>query len=216
MKDLPYSLSFFLLIVSVLSGAVPVLGVNLTGDNIDAIHLYNSAVDKAMAGEFDQAVHLTDQALAIQPNFTLAQITRAGALMELGRMDEAGQTLKTALAMTTEHPSLLTSVASYYLKTADYNQAISYADLAINHNPSQVEAWIIKGTAHGELGEYQEEYAASEQALAIEPENSLALSNKEYAMHHLNSTGDKKTPISILSPVGAFLVLALIIAKKNE
>lgn len=188
----------------------------MTGGNIDAIHLYNSAVDKAMAGEFDQAVHLTDQALAIQPNFTLAHITRAGALMELGRMDEAGQTLKTALALTPEHPSLLTSVASYYLKTGDYHQAISYADMAINHNPSQVEAWIIKGTAHGERGEYQEEYAASEQALAIEPENSLALSNKEYAMHHMNSTSEKKTPISILSPVCAFLMLALIAAKKSE
>lgn len=216
MKDLPYSLLFYILIISVLFSAVPVLGVNLTGDNMEAIKLYNSAVDNAMAGEFDQAVHMSDQALAIQPNFTLAHITRAGALMELGRMDEAGETLKAALAVTPKHPSLLTSVASYYLRTGDYRQALSYADTAITYNPSQVEAWIIKGTAHGERGEYQDEYAASEQALAIEPENSLALSNKEYAMLHMNSPGENKTPISILSPLCALLVLVLIAAKKSE
>ncbi len=203
-----------ILLVFLSPGITAVTLPNMTGDNFNAIALYNQAVDEANAGRFAEAVNLSGQALSIQPNFTLAQITHAGALMELGRMDEAKTILDTALNTHPENPSVMVSISSYYLNTGNAKEAFSFADKAITLDPSMVEAWILKGTASGELGDFQEELNASNQALLVEPGNQLAQTNKEYAIHMMKN---QKTPINVVTPLMALGIFAiLIISKRRE
>ena len=204
----------FIIFILFSSSGGAVMLPNLTSDNFKAIQYYNNAVDEANAGRYEVAVNLTSQALAIQPNFTLAQVTRAGSLMELGRMDEAGITLENALNISPDNPTLLTSTASYYLKKGDNQKAASFAGRAAALNPSLVEAWIIKGTAHGELGDYQEELNASEHALQVDPNSTLALTNKAYATDMLKPK--QKSPSSLVIPIIALSALALLATRKCE
>ena len=202
-----------ILLVFLTPGISAVTLPNMTSDNFNAISLYNQAVDKANAGRFAEAVNLSGQALSIQPNFTLAQITHAGALMELGRMEEAKTILDTALHTHPENPSIMVAISSYYLKTGDAKMAYSFADKAITLDPSIVEAWILKGTASGELGNFQEELNASNQALLVEPGNQLAQTNKDYA---INMMKNKKTPINVVTPLMALGIFAILIASKRR
>ena len=163
--------------------------------NYDAIALYNRAVDEASAGRFEESANLTGQALAIQPNFTLALITRTSVLLELGRIDQAEQALNRAIALDPENPSVLASAASVRLKTGDFQEAIRNADKALEKDPTLIEAWVIKGTAHGETGEYSEEESSSQKALALDPNNTLAMDNLQYAQGHLQGTKKRETPM---------------------
>lgn len=169
-------------------------------DNFRAIELYNLAVDKASAGEFEMAVQLCDQALEIQPNFTLALITRTGACLELDEIEKAETSVQRALQLDPDDPSVLTAAASVSLRRGDDIQAISYTDRALQSDPSLIEAWIIKGTAHGNLGEFDKEKEASENALKISPGNELAITNRDYAEAMMSQTPQSPPGVWVLFP----------------
>jgi tetratricopeptide (TPR) repeat protein len=175
--------------------AIIILGIlgiasakEISQDNFGAISLYNQAVDEAQAGRYEQAVVFTDKALEIQPNFTLALVTKTGILLELGRISEAEISLNKAVSLEPDNPSVLASAASMSIQTGKMQEAIHYSEQALAKDPSLVQAWIIKGTAHGERGEFQQEIDASHKALEIEPDNQLALSNLEYAQKNIIQT----------------------------
>jgi tetratricopeptide (TPR) repeat protein len=202
------------ILVLIILIAIPVMSAEVTRvklDNRAAIELYNKAVDETAAGRFLEAINLTEQALAIQPNFTLAWVTRTGALLELGRIEEAKISLDAARVLEPDDTSVLTASASYNLQIRDYKTAIKDADKALSKDPGLIEAWIIKGTAHGELGEYQEEIHASTQALLIAPENRLVQSNLQYASEMMKK--NKKTPLFVstifIALIGGFLLLCV-------
>jgi len=167
-------------------------------DNFRAIELYNLAVDKASERDFLQAAQLCDQALEIQPNFSLALITRAGAYLELNEVEKAEKSVQRALQLDPEDPSVLTAAASVSLRRGDDSGAISYADAALFTDPALVEAWIIKGTAHGNRGEYESEKEASEQALRLSPRNELAITNRDYAEEMMDKTRQAPSGVWLL------------------
>lgn len=202
---------FFITILVILLAVGPLVqasSLNMTSENMKAIEWYNKAVDAAGAGNFEESVNLTDQALSMQPNFTLAHITRAGALLELGRIDDAKLSIESALDLEPDDSGVLATAASYYLKTGKYREAVRYADLAVVRDPSLVEAWIIKGTSHGELGEFDEELNASKKALQVAPDNQKALSNLKYASDMMNK--GKKSPIQAVSVLAALSCVVLL------
>ena len=154
-------------------------------DNFKAIALYNDASDLAYAGDFTAALSKVDEALKIIPNFTLALTTKAAILSELERYNEALEVLQLAHNLNPEDPYILANAASTYLFIGEYEYALLVIDEALSYAPGMVEAWITKGTAHGALGEFEKEIAASEEALRLDPDNAAALSNLEYALSQI-------------------------------
>lgn len=201
-----------LLLIIITGNLVSAAGVR--HDNIGAVELYNLAVDEATAGNYSQAENLTAQALSIQPNFTLALVTRTSVLISLGRINEAKESLDKALVLDPENPVVLTTAASYHLQTNENREAVQYAAKALAADPTMVEAWIIKGTAYGSLGEYEKELNASEQALNISPGNKLALTNQNYAAGMLKQ--GKKTPMSIPVLLFAILTGAVLVVMRKQ
>jgi len=154
-------------------------------------------------------VNLTDQALSLQPNFTLALVTRTGALLELNRIEEAKRSLDAARTLEPEDTSVLASAASYSLRIGDFQDAVRYANQVLEKDPQVIEAWIIKGTAHGEMGEYQEEINASTRALQIAPENTKLQSNLQYASGMMKN--GKKSPIMVSTILLSLICGALLL-----
>jgi tetratricopeptide (TPR) repeat protein len=210
----PSLILILLLLCTVMSIAIPASAAGIRHDNIGAVQLYNLAVDEATAGNFTQADNLTAQALSIQPNFTLALVTRASVLMNLRNMTGAKEALDKAMAIDPDDANVLATMASFKLQNGADREALTYTSKALEANPNLTEAWIIKGTAHGSLGEYEEELKASEQALAISPENKLAQSNKAYATGMLNYS--KKSPVSPIVPLIALICgFVLVIGRRR-
>ncbi len=205
---------FLLLTVLAVSICSPVSAAGIRHDNIGAVQLYNLAVDEATAGNYTQAENLTAQALSIQPNFTLALVTRASVLMNLGNMTGAREALDKAVQLEPQDANVLATMASYKQQTGAGREAVSYATKALEADPKLTEAWIIKGTAHGSLGEFEEELNASEQALALAPDNTLARSNKEYATKMLSQS--KKSPVSPVIPIMALLAGVVLVVGRRR
>jgi len=205
-------ITVILFIALLFCSGYPVSAAEAKPDNIKAVQIYNLAVDEANVGNYSQAENLTSQALAIQPNFTLALVTRASVLMNMRNLTGAEEALNKAIAIDPNDSSVLATMASYNLEKGENHDAITYASKALAADPTLIEAWIIKGTAHGSLGDYDEELNASEQALALDPANKLALSNKAYASGMKNQ--GKKTPMSI--PISIFAMLMGIILIVNQ
>ena len=195
---------FFLFCIGmVLLCIVPALA-GLEGPVVDALSYYNQAVDAAGQGSYEEAMNLIDKSLQIQPDFYLAQITKASLLSQKGEYSEAEDLLKQAEQSHPNNAFVLAAHASLYIETGRYKEALTAAEAALEKDPTLVEAWVLKGTAHGGLAQYEEEIHASERALQIEPAHPQALSNLKFATEsltiHQNKTGQdgaEKTPLSI-------------------
>jgi tetratricopeptide (TPR) repeat protein len=75
---------------------------------------YNKGVDLANEGKYQEALRATDNALAINESFPLAQTSKAGILVQLGRYDEAVIAADKALASNEWLPN--TFAAAYFNK----------------------------------------------------------------------------------------------------
>ena len=196
----------FSLLISLvmLPAGIATASPGLEGPVVDAVSFYNQAVDAAENGSYEEALVLVDKSLQIKPDFYLAQITKAGLLSRKGDYDEAEVLLKKAEQNHKDNPYILAAMASLYIETGEYQKALDAADSALENDPSLVEAWVLKGTSHGGLSEFEEEKYASEQALLIDPTNPEALSNYRYATQALMNYQDKndqgyagKAPLSL-------------------
>ncbi|PWR75250.1 hypothetical protein DLD82_05535 [Methanospirillum stamsii] len=195
----------------------PAYAGQMEGPLVDAVSYYNQAVDAASQGSDQMAMDFLDKALSLQPDFYLAQITKAGLLSKNGNNSEAMQLLEDVNKTHPDNKYYLATMTSVFINTGQFEKAITSADAALLKDPTLIEVWILKGTAHGALGEFEEEIIASEQALKIDPENINAISNLNYAREMItvkqNKThqgGVETTPISVFFVLTGVLVSFLL------
>lgn len=194
---------FFFIWISCISLLIAPTYGGLEGPVVDAISYYNQAVDAAANQSYDEALTLIDKSLEMQPDFYLALITKAGILQQKGNYTAAESLLEQAEKTHPDNAYVLTAQASLFIETGRYQEALKAADAAVIKDPTLVEAWVLKGTAHGGLGEFEEEKNASLQALAQDPQNPQALSNYQFATDSLKAKSRKtgqdypETPFSV-------------------
>lgn len=162
---------------------------------VEKIDLYNLAVDEAGAGNYTAAMEHIDAALAIDGNFTLAWVTKAGISSAQG--DYTGA-LTAAEAATTLNPNQADAwvvTADALLNLGRYEEAVEAADKAIALNPDMIESYIIQGTAYGRMGEFEKEIAVSEIALEIDPSDTRVLGNLHFAQANAGTPSEStQTP----------------------
>ena len=202
-------------------GSPLVTGAEMEGPMVDAISFYNQAVDAAAQGSDSQAMMYINKALEIEPDLYLALITKAGLLSKQGDHTSAMELLDHAEKKHPDNPYILAARAFVFINDGKYLQARDAASRAVAIDPTLTEAWVIKGTAHGALEEYDEELNASMQALQYDPENAEARSNFDFAQDHLNQrlddtpqTAAETTPFPGYIVLMAFLSCAYILKRK--
>lgn len=101
--------NYFLVILIVCSIVFPVMAVDSSDQLNTAGALYSESVDLAQAGKYEEALKVSDQALALNVTSMVAliQANRAGILVMLGRFDESIAAADASLAregnLTTAH-----------------------------------------------------------------------------------------------------------------
>ncbi|MDS0242851.1 MULTISPECIES: tetratricopeptide repeat protein [Haloferax] len=113
------------------------------------------------------------------------------ALAEL--VDEAG------IDPEAVDPAALVEVGLAYVAVEEYEQAVDSFGRAITYadedSPTACEAWVNRGVAHAQLGEYDEAVGAYREALRIDGDGeyaAVAETNLAYALWEL---GDSSAPL---------------------
>jgi len=172
--------------------AVSAQGATVDTVAVEKIDVYNLAVDEAQAGNYTAAMEYVDAALAIDGNFTLAWVTKAGISSAQGDYTGALAAAEQATALNPDQTEAWVVSADALVNLGRYDGAVAAADRAITLDPEMIESYIIQGTAYGKMGEYEKEIEVSEKALEINPNDVRAQTNLQFA--RANVGGDAGTP----------------------
>lgn len=198
----------FAVALLIAAGIPAVSAEDLTVDAIavEKIDLYNLAVDGAGAGNYTAAMTHIDAALAIDGNFTLAWVTKAGISSAQGDYAGALMAAETATRLNPVQTEAWVVGADALLNLGRYEEAVAAADKAIALDPEMIESYIIKGTAYGRMGEYEKEIEVSEIALEINPSDLRAQGNLHFAQANVGDAGAGAEPTQTPLPVAGTLL----------
>ena len=179
---------------------------------VEKIDLYNLAVDEAGGGNYTAAMTHIDEAIAIDGNFTLAWVTKAG--ISSAQRDYAGALAagETAIRLNQNQTEAWVVSADALVNLGRYDEAVAAADKAIALDPDMIESYIIQGTAYGQMGEYEKEIAVSERALEINPSDIRAQGNLRFAEVNAGTTSEPaETPFPLAGVILGVCALLLVI-----
>jgi len=122
--------------------------------------------------------------LALNPEDASALSNRSGALVNLGRDDEALAAFEKALALNPGDALVWYNQGVALGKLGRHEEALSSYDRSLELNPEFALAWHSLGAALGNLGRHEEALAAFEQAIALEDQAASFL-NRAKALSFL-------------------------------
>lgn len=148
--------------------------------------LYWQGVASLQAGHPAAALPALQDAVGVQPAFTEAWIKLGEALQQAGRVVEAEQAYRAALAQdSVHHPAAWNNLGYLYLQTERLAEAAPMFEKALALDPDLTVALVNAGT----LSMLQEDFAAAvprfERALVLEPDYIPALGNLAVAYGRL-------------------------------
>lgn len=152
-------------------------------------------VVQTMLRNYPSALNNLDQALASNPQFTVAYMARGYA-----RYANAISDLKLAKDNNSEEESFLERTAY----TSLLQEALQDFDKVLSLNPRVVYAWFNKGNIYYEAGDYTSAMQAYNEAIKIDPEFGEAYFNRGLA--YLNA-GNKTQAFADLSKAGELGVI---------
>jgi tetratricopeptide (TPR) repeat protein len=111
-----------------------------SGDNVDAVHYYNQAVDLAEQGKYAEALKYADKALSINRNIIPAWVQKADALNHLGRYEEAITATDSAIALKPNSSEALAVRADALNNLGRYQEALAASTRALQIDPHLIIA----------------------------------------------------------------------------
>jgi Flp pilus assembly protein TadD len=154
--------------------------------------------DVALAnGAPDTALHIAQQALALNPRDVPALVRAAEAQAALGRRDQAAHSFDQALSIAPDDAAAALGLGRLKLAT-DPGAAASVLLRLITRDPHNVAALVDLGIARDLLGQHAEAQSSYRLALALEPERTAAQINLGLS---LALSGDPQQGLAILRPI---------------
>jgi tetratricopeptide (TPR) repeat protein len=174
---------YILAILSIISCIVmPVMAADDNQTQDQATTLYNRGVRILSQNDYANAILLFDQALA--SNTTMIKKTdallytyqgKAFALIQLGKLDDAIQTVDQGLAIYPKDTMLWNNKGYALFKSGNYAGAVASYDKALSFDKNYTTALINKGDALYQMGRFQEAIDVYNKALENNPDNSAAI-----------------------------------------
>ncbi len=137
-------------------------------------------------GRDKEALETINEALDLEPEHAGALALRASGLLRLDRPQEAQEIIDRLLEQDPENREFLFLKGKALLKFYEYEAGIGYLEKALQQapkkSPEKPEILLKYGYALSKLGSFDEAIKAYDKVLSIQPENSLALSNKGFIL----------------------------------
>ena len=120
-----------------------------------AVH-YFKGISYDMKGQYDQAISQYNQAIAINPTFANAYISRGIAYAQSkGQYDQALSDFSKAIEISPQFAKAYKDRGIAYYKKGQYDQAITDYSKAIELNPRFADAYSNRAVAYYSKGEYE-------------------------------------------------------------
>jgi tetratricopeptide (TPR) repeat protein len=145
-------------------------------DHADALHLLGIIAHQVRRA--DLAVDLIGRAIEQNernPNYFLS---RANALQELKRFDEAVASYDKTLALKADSAEAFNNRGAALKELKRFGEALASFDKAVALQPDDAEAFNNRGIALQELRRFDEALASYDRALALEPDHVDAVNNR--------------------------------------
>src|SRR5919202_6316514 len=140
------------------------------------------------AGEYQQAMEIYDQMIALKPNketLVKAYWGRCDSLNKLQKPAEAIVACNDALAVIPKYPKALRSKGNAFDQQKQTIEALEFYEKATRVEPDFAEAWIDRGVALQSLGRSWEALDALDKAIALNRDSAKAWSTKGEALANL-------------------------------
>lgn len=125
----------------------------------------------------DDALRLTEQALAIKPAHLNALVTRGGALHQAGRSAEAEEMYRAALAASPNDPLALASLGGLLAESGRTDEAERALERAVQVDPDLAAAHLNYGTLLAATGRMQQAAPYLRRAVRLKETDPRALTN---------------------------------------
>ncbi len=129
-------------------------------------------------GDYNRAIQLWNEALAINPKLVEAYNNRGNAYSNKGEYDRAIADYSQALAINPNLVEVYNNRGNAYEEKGDYDRAITDYNQALAIQPEYANAYNNRGNAYQYKGDYDRAIADYNQALAIHPEYADAYYNR--------------------------------------
>lgn len=137
------------------------------------------------AGQFQKAIELYDQAIAVNPKLAEAHWGRCYSLNSVQQPDDAIAACNQALAINPNYPEALWSKGSALDQKQRFNESLKLYQQATAVKPNFAEAWNNKGVSLLALDRITEAVAAFDKATALKPGFANAWGNRGAALWKL-------------------------------
>ncbi|MBV8558521.1 MAG: tetratricopeptide repeat protein [Planctomycetaceae bacterium] len=137
-----------------------------------AVASFDSAREAFRAGDYPQALTLTDQALRQMPNDPMLHEFRALCLFAMGRYDEAAAPLYTVLSAGPGWD--WTTLVGLYPGVDTYTQQLRALEAYCNANPKAAAARFVLGSLYLTQGSSDNAAAMFKQVVALQPQDRLS------------------------------------------
>ena len=119
-------------------------------------------------GDYQAAVQSYNEYISLNPEHIKSIYNRGRAYEELGQYDKAMEDFWHVLKREPNHVSALLSVANhYYVREKDYENAVFYADKALEHDKKNAFAYTLKGRALQKLGQLTPALSSYNNAISV-------------------------------------------------
>lgn len=158
-----------------------------TTPSLEALKQYSLGLEKHRAADVQEAKTYYENALAIDPTFTMARASLGMLHLDqaaLGVLHFDSDEGKRLLTDAAQHTSNLTdkerySILAFYAQSVehDFDKAIHYYKTVLAIYPDYPDAYNSLAWVYHRIGRYEESIAASRQAIRIDPHFLMAYAN---------------------------------------
>jgi arylsulfatase A-like enzyme/Tfp pilus assembly protein PilF len=151
-------------------------------DAIDYHMLTKKARMLVFLQRYDEARSLFEEALAIRPQYHVAQLYLGAMAKEQGNLEGAIKYLSEAIRLKPSEPEVHHQLGDTYMQLGEYDSAVKHYEEALRIIPERIETLNNIGLLMNLLGRYEEAVAHLEKALEIDPNGVKALTNLGHAL----------------------------------
>jgi tetratricopeptide (TPR) repeat protein len=151
------------------------------------------ALKMRKSGKVQEGLQVVELAVELQPEKAHFWQAKGSFLFAAEKPKEAREALLKARELAPADPNLLYDMGWQGSQSADtHAQALQDYSAAIELDESYQKAWANRGALHNTMGNHQEALADLDQALKLEPEDSVALYEKASALLALGKKKEAK------------------------